>query len=388
MKIQAFMLSCPQRQALREETLADLRATDWGGEVVVVVDDTDHPRRQDRQERTSLRLLREALARPGWDHLLFLEDDLKFNRHLRHNLERWAPLTEGRVGLASLYNPGVRRLEELPCGHGFVADPDLTYGSQALLLARPCAAYVAEHYAEVPGMQDIKFTRLAARLGPLYYHTPSLVQHVGVRSAWGGSFHQAADFDAAFRAGEAPPERSWADLPGWFDFGDVYDLAVSAARDGDVLVELGCWLGRSTAYLAERIRRSGKRLDFYAVDHFRGTATEPELLRQVHELGGTLLPQFRDNMRRCGHADAIRVIVGDSADSAGLFADGSVAFVYIDADHSEEGLGRDIRAWLPKVRRGGWLAGHDYHTSSSVAETVRRLLPGHTTRGGSWLYEV
>jgi hypothetical protein len=41
---------------------------------------------------------------------------------------------------------------------------------------------------------------LAARLGPIYYHTPSLVQHLGRQSAWGGHFHYAPDFDPKFKA--------------------------------------------------------------------------------------------------------------------------------------------------------------------------------------------
>jgi hypothetical protein len=43
--------------------------------------------------------------------------------------------------------------------------------------------------------------RLAGRLDrPLYYHVPSLVQHVGKKSVWGGFFHQAADYDPLWKA--------------------------------------------------------------------------------------------------------------------------------------------------------------------------------------------
>jgi hypothetical protein len=34
----------------------------------------------------------------------------------------------------------------------------------------------------------------------LYYHVPSLVQHVGKKSVWGGFFHQAADYDPLWKA--------------------------------------------------------------------------------------------------------------------------------------------------------------------------------------------
>lgn len=49
----------------------------------------------------------------------------------------------------------------------------------------------------------------------------------------------------------------------------------------------------------------------------------------------------------------------DSTDAAALIADGSLDFVYLDADHSEAGLLRDLAAWFPKVRDGGLIAGHD-----------------------------
>jgi len=38
----------------------------------------------------------------------------------------------------------------------------------------------------------------------------------------------------------------------------------------------------------------------------------------------------------------------------------SIDYCYIDGDHSLEGIYTDIKAWLPKVRVGGIIAGHDY----------------------------
>ena len=34
--------------------------------------------------------------------------------------------------------------------------------------------------------------------------------------------------------------------------------------------------------------------------------------------------------------------------------------VFIDADHSYEGCKLDILNWMPKVKPGGWISGHDY----------------------------
>lgn len=37
-----------------------------------------------------------------------------------------------------------------------------------------------------------------------------------------------------------------------------------------------------------------------------------------------------------------------------------LGLLYLDADHSKEGLMRDLETWFPKVVEGGIVAGHDY----------------------------
>lgn len=51
------------------------------------------------------------------------------------------------------------------------------------------------------------------------------------------------------------------------------------------------------------------------------------------------------------------------------FADNSFDFIYIDADHSYEGVKRDITNWWPKIRPGGMLAGHDYYIEGYAPES-------------------
>jgi predicted O-methyltransferase YrrM len=50
-----------------------------------------------------------------------------------------------------------------------------------------------------------------------------------------------------------------------------------------------------------------------------------------------------------------------SVDGANQFTNESIDLVYIDAAHDYENVKKDITAWLPKVKVGGVLAGHDYH---------------------------
>jgi predicted O-methyltransferase YrrM len=50
----------------------------------------------------------------------------------------------------------------------------------------------------------------------------------------------------------------------------------------------------------------------------------------------------------------------DSLSASKLFEDESLDWVYIDADHTYDGVKADLNAWIPKVRKGGLVMGHDY----------------------------
>ena len=49
-----------------------------------------------------------------------------------------------------------------------------------------------------------------------------------------------------------------------------------------------------------------------------------------------------------------------SVDAATMFKDNSLDLVFIDADHKYESIKDDINAWLPKIKKGGIICGHDY----------------------------
>jgi len=199
--IKAVMISCTERTRLRKQTLRNLAATDWKTlPVAVQIDTRKFKNKKVSQNHTAYLALRRGL-KSNAEYILFLEDDLKFNRFLLHNLRRWQPLKDRQVTLASLYNPNLRKLAGDVGLNAFIVHPETVFGSQAFLLSRAAVKYVLKHWDEVEGMQDIRISRLAARLKrPVYYHCPSLVQHVGAKSVWGGHFHQARDFDSNWKA--------------------------------------------------------------------------------------------------------------------------------------------------------------------------------------------
>lgn len=56
------------------------------------------------------------------------------------------------------------------------------------------------------------------------------------------------------------------------------------------------------------------------------------------------------------------------------FPDNFFDFVFIDADHSEQGCYQDIIDWYPKVKPGKFLVGHDYRQRFGVPKAVDRFL--------------
>jgi hypothetical protein len=49
-----------------------------------------------------------------------------------------------------------------------------------------------------------------------------------------------------------------------------------------------------------------------------------------------------------------------SVTAAEYFTSESLDFVYLDASHNYDNVANDLRAWYPKLKSGGLLAGHDF----------------------------
>jgi SAM-dependent methyltransferase len=148
-------------------------------------------------------------------------------------------------------------------------------------------------------------------------------------------------------------------IDGWFNFQEIYDDALREARSGAVFVEVGSWYGRSAAYMAVEIANSGKQIDFYCVDTWRGSEDLPWMANHLATRGGSAFPFFRENMQGGGVWSLIKTIQQPSARAANSFEDESLDFVMIDGAHDYASVRDDVRAWLRKVKPGGVIAGDD-----------------------------
>lgn len=204
-RIAAFLMSCRERSRVRARTATAFAATDWGAAFEEILDDGACPDRVRSINHTWRRLLARA-QEEGSDFCLLLEDDLDFNLHLKCNLSRWLPLVRAwadRPFFGSLYNPQRSYLLRDAAEQFIVAEPWGFWGTQAIVLSRVTVSYVLRAWDESLAA-DLMLARAAARVAPLYQHIPSLVQHTGDVSTWGGIQHVALDFDRHFRAAERP----------------------------------------------------------------------------------------------------------------------------------------------------------------------------------------
>ena len=179
-------------------------------------------------------------------------------------------------------------------------------------------------------------------------------------------------------------------IHGWTDLSlvELYSEMAERFPSGSHFVEVGCWMGRSTAHLATEILNRDKVILIDCVDTWKGSANEPDMMQTAREID--VFSTFWRNMVNGGVSALIRPVMLSSLRASRCYDDGELDFVFVDAAHDEASVRIDILAWLPKVRRGGVLAGHDYdaETDPGVVAAVDALLPQRVVRGRCWMVEV
>ena len=148
----------------------------------------------------------------------------------------------------------------------------------------------------------------------------------------------------------------------WFTFPKLYSDVVRRFPDNSRFVEVGCWRGRSAAYLAVEIVNSGKSISLDCVDPWQLAYTdyEPSYLFPQENLRDSdwLFKDFMRSIEPVSHV--VNPVRLPSVTAAQNYREQSLDFVFIDACHEFESVCADIDAWLPKVKKGGILAGHDF----------------------------
>ena len=75
----------------------------------------------------------------------------------------------------------------------------------------------------------------------------------------------------------------------------------------------------------------------------------------------------------------VKICRGYSFDVVKEFPDEFFDFIFIDADHTYEGISRDLVDWWPKMKKGGAFTGHDYIQTRKKMKNGQKITFGVLT---------
>ena len=136
-----------------------------------------------------------------------------------------------------------------------------------------------------------------------------------------------------------------------FDCEDLYKWVVFNAPNNSHFVEIGIAEGKSSAFLGVEIINSGKKIRLDCIDCW-DMKTNPNI--DYTETTKNNLEPILDKLD-------LRIIQNYSKIESKKYQNKSLDFVFIDGDHSYNGVTNDIIDWLPKLKLTGVIAGHDYN---------------------------
>jgi hypothetical protein len=172
----------------------------------------------------------------------------------------------------------------------------------------------------------------------------------------------------------------WADQPLWewdeYQFDAAFDNRSPTCFRNSLLNSrdsLGRWLnyhdltgegvevGVDEGHFAACVLNDWKGKKLHLVDSWESTAEPHNATTDRHQLEfDKLADKVRERFSWQIANGTVQVHRQPSIHAAASFGDGTLDWVYLDGDHSYQGVAADIRVWWPKLRDGGVLLGHDY----------------------------
>jgi MMP 1-O-methyltransferase len=174
--------------------------------------------------------------------------------------------------------------------------------------------------------------------------------------------------------------------PGWLTPAEavlLHQLALGI-KGGRHVVELGAYQGRSTIALASARATAGLSA-VISVDTFRGSPENQPGGRHhdasLLNIDGILdtYPSFYANMEHNELISYVDVWRMTTSEAACKFV-GDIGLLFVDADHSYNGVSLDLQAWLPHLAMGGTVVLHDVGDWAGPTRAAADLLQKGYTR--------
>ena len=139
----------------------------------------------------------------------------------------------------------------------------------------------------------------------------------------------------------------------------LYLLCYMQQKEGDV-VEIGSWQGRSSSFLARAVLNS-QNGTFYTIDHFKGSSGQDrsDFTIENDDLSD-LENSFNFNMKRLGLSDAVTLLNMPCEQAATTLSNTHIRFLFIDGDHTKQGVAKDIQLFFPMLSKGSIVVFDDF----------------------------
>jgi hypothetical protein len=157
------------------------------------------------------------------------------------------------------------------------------------------------------------------------------------------------------------------------------DLIRDLTGNNLIMAEIGVYAGESTSIFAE----SGKFKTIHAVDPWKNGYDNSDPASEAFDMN--LVEQEFDSIVQLYDP----IIVKHNTSREALQLPNNLDLVYIDASHQYDAIINDLKIYLPFIKKGGAISGHDYQDDR--AETVCRAvneLFGHPDKiydDSSWI---
>lgn len=175
--------------------------------------------------------------------------------------------------------------------------------------------------------------------------------------------------------------------PDWSVKGLLAMIKTLEEKTGDlssqIMVEIGSYTGQSTEIFAQRFKHVFS-IDPYDEGQHKGT-TDAQILNF-----GKFNEVENEFIKRCSKYKNITKIKRTSNDAVELFKPETLDFVYIDGLHTYEQCRLDIINYMPFIKKGRYLGGHDWDWCPGVKKAIQSTIkkPHHRFDDSSWLYLV
>ena len=156
-------------------------------------------------------------------------------------------------------------------------------------------------------------------------------------------------------------------IKGWMTPGELEFLA-ELASESDIIVEFGCYHGRSTRALGDNARGIVYAVDTWAKEYWDYDGKPIGLMHDNN------VETFKENLKDLIKAGKVIPCV---CKTVFFNLDRYADFIFIDADHRYESVKADIARAKQLIKPGGIIAGHDYTDgySPGVKKAVDEAFP-------------